>query len=158
CDAQQRRPRHPHPRAGCAGMRGASAVARGTVAAQPGRARAVPGFRGHRRGAARSRIDRLTVATPPVSAAPVRCGIDTVEIARIERLLIDTPASELVKLFTLQELDDSGQGAGRAASLAARYAAKEAGVRLFPRELAAGRVELADFSVIRDGYGAPRVS
>jgi len=100
----------------------------------------------------------LTGATSPVSAAPVRCGIDTVEIARMERLLIDTPAPELFKLFTLQELHDSGQGAGRAASLAARYAAKEACVKLFPRELAAGSVELADFSVIRDGYGAPRVS
>ena len=36
----------------------------------------------------------MTGATSPVSAAPVRCGIDTVEIARIERLLIDTPAPE----------------------------------------------------------------
>jgi len=48
----------------------------------------------------------------------------------MERLLIDTPAPELFKLFTLQELHDSGQGAGRAASLAARYAAKEACVKL----------------------------
>ena len=89
--------------------------------------------------------------------APVRCGIDTVEIARIERLLAETPAAELAKLFSAQELADSGDGPGRAASLAARYAAKEACVKLFPRELAAGRIEPADFSVARDGYGAPRV-
>jgi KDO2-lipid IV(A) lauroyltransferase len=88
----------------------------------------------------------------------VRCGIDTVAIARMERLLSDTPTPELAKLFTPQELADSGLGAGRSASLAARYAAKEACVKLFPRELAAGRVEPADFSVIRDGYGAPHIS
>ena len=89
--------------------------------------------------------------------APIRCGIDTVAIARIERLLDETPATELTKLFSAQELDDSGNGPGRAASLAARYAAKEACVKLFPRELAAGRVEPADFWVVRDGYGAPQI-
>ncbi|HEX6137651.1 MAG TPA: 4'-phosphopantetheinyl transferase superfamily protein [Casimicrobiaceae bacterium] len=100
----------------------------------------------------------MTASTPPVVAdAPVRCGIDTIEIARIERLLAETPAGELEKIFSRQELRDSGAGPGRAASLAARYAAKEACAKLFPRELAAGRIEPADFSVARDGYGAPQV-
>ena len=96
---------------------------------------------------------------PPAaaSAAPIRCGIDSVEIARIERLLTETPAADLSKLFSTRELTDSGIGPGRAASLAARYAAKEACIKLFPRELAAGSIDLADFSVERDGYGAPRV-
>ena len=85
-----------------------------------------------------------------------RCGIDTVEIARIERLLAQTPAADLRKLFSAQELADSGNGPGRAASLAARFAAKEACVKLFPRELALGQIELADFSVARDNYGAPQ--
>jgi phosphopantetheine--protein transferase-like protein len=89
--------------------------------------------------------------------APIRCGIDTIEIARIERLLAETPAAELGKLFSVQELADSGSGPGRAASLAARYAAKEACAKLFPRELAAGRLEPADFSVVRDNYGAPGI-
>lgn len=88
--------------------------------------------------------------------ASSRCGIDTVEIARIERLLAQTPAADLRKLFSAQELADSGEGPGRAASLAARFAAKEACVKLFPRELALGQIELADFSVARDNYGAPR--
>ena len=88
---------------------------------------------------------------------PVRCGIDSVEIARIERLIDETPADELGKLFSPQELADSGNGAGRAASLAARYAAKEACVKLFPRQLAAGRIQPADFAVKRDAYGAPRI-
>ena len=100
------------------------------------------------------------IAAAPSAPAevPIRCGIDTVEIARIERLLNETPAPELHKLFSAQEIADSGSGPGRAASLAARYAAKEACIKLFPRELAAGRIEPADFSVSRDGYGAPQVA
>lgn len=97
------------------------------------------------------------IAGDAAAQAPVRCGIDTVEIARIERLLDETPASELDKIFSTRELTDSGDGPGRAASLAARYAAKEACVKLFPRELAAGHIEPADFSVACDGYGAPHV-
>ena len=84
-----------------------------------------------------------------------RCGIDTVDIARIERLLADTPAADITQLFSAQELADSGDGPGRVASLAARFAAKEACVKLFPREVALGMIEPADFSVARDDYGAP---
>jgi len=86
-----------------------------------------------------------------------RCGIDTVAIERIERLLAETPSEDLGKLFSAQELDDSGHGPGRAASLAARFAAKEACLKLFPREAALGEIEPADFSVARDDYGAPQV-
>jgi phosphopantetheine--protein transferase-like protein len=91
-------------------------------------------------------------------AAAGRCGIDTVEIARIERLLRETPDTDLARLFTATELADAGEGAGRAASLAARFAAKEACLKLFPRETALGAIEAFDFGVARDGYGAPRVS
>ncbi len=96
--------------------------------------------------------------TPETLDTAVRCGIDSVEIARIERLLDETPAAEIGKLFSTVEIQDSGDGPGRAASLAARYAAKEACAKLFPRELAAGRLEPADFSVFRDGYGAPQIA
>jgi len=89
------------------------------------------------------------------STAANRCGIDSVEIARVERLLRETPADGLLAFFSAQELADSGDGPGRAASLAARFAAKEACVKLFPREAALGQVELTDFSVARDNYGAP---
>jgi len=103
---------------------------------------------------------------PPEPAAAVtgtaasnrRCGIDTVEIARIERLLRDTPAADLAKLFSPQELRDSGDGPGRAASLAARFAAKEACLKLFPRETALGQIEAGEFSVTRDNYGAPQIA
>jgi KDO2-lipid IV(A) lauroyltransferase len=84
------------------------------------------------------------------------CGVDTLEIARIERLLRETPSEDLLKIFSAQELHDSGQGPRRAASLAARFAAKEACLKLFPRETALGEIEAADFSVARDNYGAPQ--
>ncbi len=86
-----------------------------------------------------------------------RCGIDSVEVARIERLLAETPAEDLAKIFSEVELEESGAGPGRAASLAARFAAKEACVKLFPREAALGAIVPADFSIARDNYGAPRV-
>lgn len=86
-----------------------------------------------------------------------RCGIDTVEIGRVERLIRDTPPEGLLKLFSDEELRDSGQGAERAARLAARFAAKEACLKLFPRETALGVLEPSDFAVTRDGYGAPHV-
>ena len=92
-------------------------------------------------------------ADPPNS----RCGIDTVEISRIEKLLRDLPPEGLRDFFSAQELEDAGTGAGRAESLAARFAAKEACCKLFPRETSLGVIEPGDFSVRRDGYGAPQV-
>lgn len=96
---------------------------------------------------------------PPVSPeGAARCGVDTVQIERIERLLAETPVGELSNFFSAQELLDAGDGPGRAASLAARFAAKEACVKLFPREAALGAIGTIDFSVTRDGYGAPFVT
>jgi KDO2-lipid IV(A) lauroyltransferase len=86
-----------------------------------------------------------------------RCGIDSVEIARVERLLRENSAQDLLRFFTPQELADAGDGPGRAASLAARFAAKEACVKLFPREAALAQIEPQDFSVARDNFGAPQV-
>jgi len=86
-----------------------------------------------------------------------RCGIDTVEIARVARLLEANEASSIARLFSPRELADAGEGPGRAASLAARFAAKEACLKLFPRETALETLAAADFSVERDAYGAPHV-
>ncbi len=87
-----------------------------------------------------------------------RCGIDSVEIGRIERLLRETPPDGLTAFFSAQELADAGDGPGRAASLAARFAAKEACLKLFAREAASGRITPTDFSVVRDAYGAPQLA
>jgi KDO2-lipid IV(A) lauroyltransferase len=86
-----------------------------------------------------------------------RCGLDTVAISRFERLLADRASAGLEDLFTQAELADAGNGTGRAASLAARFAAKEACCKLFPRETALGEIGPSDFSIRRDPYGAPCV-
>jgi len=86
-----------------------------------------------------------------------RCGIDTVEINRIDRWLRETPRDDLGRVFSPEELADAGEERGRVASLAARFAAKEACLKLFPRETALGVIGPADFAVTRDGYGAPKV-
>jgi KDO2-lipid IV(A) lauroyltransferase len=92
------------------------------------------------------------------STAVIRCGIDSVQIARVERLLGQSPPEDLQRLFSPQEWRDCGEGPGRAASLAARVAAKEACLKLFPRETALGLIGPQDFSILRDGYGAPQVA
>lgn len=94
--------------------------------------------------------------TPNLSQLPGP-GLDTVEIARVERLLRETTPGDLGRLFTATELQDAGEGPQRAARLAARLAAKEACCKLFSRETALGVITPADFSVRRDAYGAPCV-
>ncbi|HET7853356.1 MAG TPA: 4'-phosphopantetheinyl transferase superfamily protein [Candidatus Methylomirabilis sp.] len=91
------------------------------------------------------------------SGPRTRCGIDSVQIARIERLLRQTPQEDLLRIFSAEELRDAGHGVGRPASLAARFAAKEACLKLFPRETALGQIGPGDFAVARDGYGAPHI-
>jgi KDO2-lipid IV(A) lauroyltransferase len=94
----------------------------------------------------------------PAASDAVRCAIDTVEVARIERLLRETPAEALTDFFAAGELADAGSGPGRAASLAARFAAKEACLKLFPRETGLAQVVPADFTLGKDGFGAPVVN
>jgi phosphopantetheine--protein transferase-like protein len=86
-----------------------------------------------------------------------RQGLDTVEIPRVEKLLRETTPDDLRRLFTEAELQDAGQGPPRAARLAARFAAKEACCKLFPRETALGVIGPADFGIRRDAYGSPGV-
>ncbi|TPW15661.1 MAG: lipid A biosynthesis lauroyl acyltransferase, partial [bacterium] len=90
------------------------------------------------------------------SPPPPACGLDTVEISRMERLIRESPDG-IRRLFSEAELADVGEGPGRAASLAARFAAKEACCKLFPRETSLGHIEPMDFSVRSDAYGAPTI-
>lgn len=87
----------------------------------------------------------------------MRNGIDTVEISRIEKLLADLDHEGLRRFFSEEELADAGNGGGRAQKLAARFAAKEACCKLFPKEICLGTIEPHDFSLSRDGYGQPHV-
>lgn len=89
----------------------------------------------------------------------MRSGIDTVEITRIEKLLGDLDEAALGDFFSAEELSDAGKENGpmRAQKLAARFAAKEACCKLFPKEICLGAIEPYDFSVARDGYGEPGI-
>ena len=93
----------------------------------------------------------------PRPASANRCGIDSVELSRIKRFLNETPPADIARLFSAQELADAGDGPARIASLAARFAAKEACLKLFPAETARQKIVQSDFSVVRDVNGAPRV-
>lgn len=86
-----------------------------------------------------------------------RCGIDTVELQRIRRLVESASSQELLAVFSTRELNECGSGKQRFARLAARFAAKEACLKLFPKETALGSLGFADFEVRRNGYGAPEI-
>jgi len=93
-------------------------------------------------------------ASDPQTAS--RYGIDLVEIARVRRLVDEMPREDLLRVFSERELGDAAAGL-EPARLAARFAAKEACLKLFPRETALGEIAPGDFEIISDGYGAPRV-
>ena len=111
------------------------------------------------RGAAVARV-AMSDAPPLRRRRPTRCQPLRHRLASRSRAssacCAKTTATALLRFFSAQELADAGDGPGRAASLAARFAAKEACVKLFPREAALAQVEPHDFSVARDNYGAPR--
>ncbi len=87
----------------------------------------------------------------------MRCGIDTVEISRMEKLLADHDREGLLRFFSEEELAYADSGKNRAEKLAARFAAKEACAKLFPRETGLGQIEPIDFRVERGGHGEPLV-
>jgi hypothetical protein len=67
-------------------------------------------LRRHQRGAGRPRRVAGRWRRSPAPAG--RCGIDTVEIARIERLLAENAGRGPAKLFSDVELDESGEWTG----------------------------------------------
>lgn len=95
----------------------------------------------------------MQAETPP--SGPT--GLDTVEISRMEKFLAVTPPDQLAELFSATELADAGDGPRRVESLAARFAAKEACCKLFPRETALETIQPKDFFVRRNPYGAPEI-
>jgi len=87
-----------------------------------------------------------------------RCGVDHVDIARVQQLVDNSSSDDLEGIFSQQEIKDAGASKNRYGRLAARFAAKEACLKLFPMETAQGSIDLADFSVHNDGYGAPWIN
>ena len=86
-----------------------------------------------------------------------KCGVDQVDIARVRKLVDHSTTEVLMGIFSREELDYAGESQSRYGRLAARFAAKEACLKLFPVETAVGSIDLSDFSVQNDGYGAPQI-
>lgn len=87
-----------------------------------------------------------------------KCGVDFVNITRVKGLMNNTTSEDLEGIFSQEELDYAGKSKNRYGRLAARLAAKEACLKLFPLETAIASIDLSDFSVRNDAYGAPHIS
>lgn len=82
-------------------------------------------------------------------------GCDLCVIARIEKAAART--SFLTRVFTKQEQDYcESRGVQKSASLAARFAAKEAVLKAFGTGLRGG--ELKEIEIIQDELGKPKVN
>jgi holo-[acyl-carrier protein] synthase len=88
---------------------------------------------------------------PSIMTFVLEVGIDLVEIDRIESLLRRYGARFLNRVYTEREIGDCG---GRAESLAARFAAKEAVMKA----LGTGAMDLKDIEVTREPGKRPRVA
>lgn len=84
----------------------------------------------------------------------VGLGLDLIDLDRFATLYGDDDPDLLARCFTPQEILDAGDGAGRLASLAARFAAKEA---VFKALGGAAGIAHTDIEVIRSTSGAPEV-
>lgn len=83
-------------------------------------------------------------------------GVDVIEIARVERLWKKYGRRLLGRLFTPAELEYCLARARPEASLAARFAAKEAVMKALG--LGLGRCRWLDIEVVRSGHGTPGVN
>ncbi len=81
----------------------------------------------------------------------IRVGIDLVEVARLDRLLADHPVAA-ERLFTERERRQCRGGA----SLAGRFAAKEAVLKAFGTGLGPG-MRWTDVEIVRGAAGRPFV-
>ncbi len=84
--------------------------------------------------------------------AQLRTGVDLIEIARVEAVMQRHGQRFLNRVFTPQEQADSG---GRAASLAARFAAKEAAAKALGCGI--GQVGWLDIEITRDPERRPEL-
>jgi KDO2-lipid IV(A) lauroyltransferase len=85
------------------------------------------------------------------------CGVDLVAVDRVRKLVESSTPENLLHLFSETELAGALNAPSRYIHLASRFAAKEACLKLFPRETALGKITFADFSLNKDSFGAPIV-
>lgn len=88
----------------------------------------------------------------------IRCGLDLVEIERIERTLSKGGESFKDRVFTVTEKAFcEKRGKASAQSYAARFCAKEAVVKALGTGISGG-ISFLDIEVVNDGMGKPRVN
>jgi len=82
----------------------------------------------------------------------LRTGVDLIEIERVRRAIARYGDRFLAKVYTAGELTHCG---GRAESLAARFAAKEAAAKALQTGVWRQGIGWTDLEVVRDENGAP---
>jgi phosphopantetheine--protein transferase-like protein len=82
-------------------------------------------------------------------------GIDIVEISRFQEMLSRHEAWQFRQIFTQAEWEYSHSKKHPLQSLAARFAAKEACMKLFPRETSLNLLSFSDIEIAINPYGAP---
>lgn len=89
----------------------------------------------------------------------MKCGIDLIHWNRIEDLVARRGTEYLSKIWTEHEIRDCTRkdGSLNFASLAARYAAKEAVSKAFGTGFGRSGVRLEEIEIIENSLGAPRV-
>ena len=85
----------------------------------------------------------------------MNCGIDLVELDRFEKMFQRTESSALREIFTTGELEHCEKKKYPLQSLAGRFAAKEAVMKLFARETSLQLIPFHHIEVCVDDYGAP---
>lgn len=83
-------------------------------------------------------------------------GIDMVEVARLEAVLLRHPERARERLFTASELADCDARPAPARCLAGRFAAKEAFLKALGTGLREG-INWKDMSLHNDGHGRPEL-
>lgn len=84
-----------------------------------------------------------------------RCGIDLVDIEKFTTFYSRTDETQLLDIFTHDELTYSRDKHDFIQSLAGCFAAKEACMKLFPSETALKELDFIDIELGHDYYGAP---
>lgn len=83
-------------------------------------------------------------------------GIDIVSVRRIERLLEDHPERFRARIYTQAELDYAAGKKAQPLHLSARFAAKEAVMKVLGHGFGTG-VAFTDIEVIREPTGKPQI-
>ena len=82
----------------------------------------------------------------------LRSGVDIVEIARVERVMARSGQRFLTRIFTAQE---QAYCQGRMASLAGRFAVKEAVAKTLGTGI--GEMSWVEIEIVSDGLGRPEL-